>query len=172
MLLVRNNVSLWSFYLGQLDPQQQLKHVQRVGTLWSCAPTRDQNPARQAGLAARAHGSSSELWVSSLLCSAWKTSPLILSAGFPVGLHLQGSTNPGGKGRKSGWLPRFVAGHRAQPTEILRPAPSCRPRHGAMGRAPLGCTAAASWGRCMGIERQHSLIWREGEYAEASTMPI
>lgn len=32
MLLIKNNTSLWSFYLRQLHPQQQSIYVQRVGT--------------------------------------------------------------------------------------------------------------------------------------------
>lgn len=115
-------------------------------------------------------GSQSSVHVSSLLSSAYKKSPLILSAGFPVGFYLQGSTIPGGKGKKA-WLAGRALRTAHWNTTLV--ALSCNSRHDPTGKATQGCTATASWGWWTGIQRQQiSLIWREGEYAEASTMSI
>lgn len=128
MLLVKNNASLWSFYLRQLHPQQKPKYVQRVGTkvvktfgaiilLWRWI--------QPAGQVWQPKLTAAQLWMSSLLCSAWKKSPLVPSAGFPVCLYLQGSTSSGGKICTSVWLSGFVTecqGQSTQSSTQLHPA--------------------------------------------------
>jgi len=105
-----------------------------------------------------------------------KKSPLILSVGLPVGLHLQCSTNPGGKGRKSGWLPGFTTGNQGQATKMLRPAKQycTQLRPAAQGPVKRGEPCLAVRPQPSGAHPQElediSLIWREGEHAEASTM--
>lgn len=176
MLLVKNNASLWSFYLRQLHPQQQPKCVQRVGTKVVKpfgAITLLQSWVQPAGQVWQPKLTAAQLncgWAPFFVQHGEIS--MLLPAGFPVGLYLQGRTNVRGSLKicLAAWICDRVS---RTVTKIQHPNPFCHPRNGLMARTTLGCVATDPQGQWMGAKTQQiSIIWRVGEYSEASTMYI
>lgn len=125
------------------------------------------NPACWAGLAARAHCSSAELWMSSLLSSAWKK----ISTGQICRISKIAQILEVKSVNLSGCLDLWQSVKDKQ--QNLAPSSILPPKERPDGKSHTGLCGHTPQGQGMGTEiQQRSLIWRAGENEEVSTMHL
>lgn len=177
MLLVKNNASLWSFYLRQLHPQQKPKYVQRVGTkvvktfgaiillgrwiqpagqvwqpkLTAVQPAVDELPSL---FSTEKNLHWSHLQDFQFVCTSKVAQVLDVKS-----VNLSGCLDL--------WQSVKDSHQNLAPSSIL---PLKEWPDSGIATGLCGCAPQGQW---MGSKiQQISLIWRVGEYAEASTMYI